>query len=72
MRSIKAALKEGQRFDLDHSLVLPDGSERVVHSLGEPTVDETGKVIRFAGTLQDVTERRRTEEKIRYLASTIA
>jgi diguanylate cyclase (GGDEF)-like protein/PAS domain S-box-containing protein len=65
---IKAALKEGKRFGLDHRIVLADGSERIVHAHGEPTLNETGKVLRFAGTLQDITERRRAEEQIRYLA----
>jgi diguanylate cyclase (GGDEF)-like protein/PAS domain S-box-containing protein len=53
---------------LDHRIVLPDGSERVVHTQGVPAFDDSGKIIRISGTLQDITERRRAEEEIRRLA----
>ncbi|MES2355271.1 MAG: EAL domain-containing protein [Pseudomonadota bacterium] len=67
-QSIADAVKDCTSFGIDHRIVLSDGSERIVHAHGEPTIDETGKVVRLAGTLQDITERRRAEEQIRYLA----
>jgi diguanylate cyclase (GGDEF)-like protein/PAS domain S-box-containing protein len=42
-------------------IVRPDGEVRLVHLHGEPLLDEDGKVRNFVGTIQDVTERVRTE-----------
>jgi len=67
-QSFSDVLKFGKFTALDHRLLRPDGSERVVHAQGEPAFDEAGNVLRLAGTLQDITERRRAEEQIRYLA----
>ncbi|HSJ99396.1 MAG TPA: EAL domain-containing protein, partial [Myxococcota bacterium] len=53
---------------VDHRVVLPDGSERIVHSQAQLVFDEDGRVVGLDGTAQDVTERKRAEEQIRYLA----
>ena len=42
-----------------------DGRQRILHSRGQPVTDATGKVVRVVGTAQDVTERRRTEARLR-------
>jgi PAS domain S-box-containing protein len=55
-----------------HRIVWPDGTVRWVESHGRPERDpETGKVIRLAGTVQDITERRASEEQ-RDLMSLVA
>ncbi|MEQ1762449.1 MAG: PAS domain S-box protein [Pyrinomonadaceae bacterium] len=43
----------------------PDGSIRLIHSLGFVDADEHGNAIRISGTAQDVTEHRRAEEALR-------
>ena len=52
-------------FEFGHRIVHGSGAVRHVHLRGEP-LSEVAR--RFQGTIQDVTEQRRTQEKIRYLA----
>jgi len=54
---IADALQREKLFGLDHRIIRKDGAERIVHALAEVTRDEQGEVIRFAGTVLDVTER---------------
>jgi diguanylate cyclase (GGDEF)-like protein/PAS domain S-box-containing protein len=64
----RRCIEEGTPLHVDHRVVLPDGSERIVHSQAQLVIDEDGAVIGLDGTAQDVTERKRAEEQIRYLA----
>jgi PAS domain S-box-containing protein len=67
-QSVNEALYEGKPYDIDHRIVWPDGSVRVVHEIAEVTFDETGKPIRMVGTVHDITERKRAEEELRDLS----
>ncbi|MFO7807891.1 PAS domain-containing protein [Guyparkeria sp.] len=42
--------------DVVHRIVLPDGRIRHVHELSRPILDDNGQIIRFDGTVQDVTD----------------
>jgi PAS domain S-box-containing protein len=64
-RTVRAALREGRRFQVDHRVIRPDGEERWVLGLGEVQLDDEGRPVRVTGTAQDVTERRRAEEALR-------
>ena len=59
--AVARALDRGKPYQVDHGIVLPDGSVRVVHEQAETTFDDGGKPIRMLGTVQDVTERAQTE-----------
>jgi PAS domain S-box-containing protein len=59
------ALGGGEPYDLEHRIFRPDGSERVVHCQAEVRFDRSGEAVRVVGTVQDITERRRTEEELR-------
>jgi GGDEF domain-containing protein len=52
----------------DLPLTLPDGRQRVVHIEAEPEFSEQGAVSGYTGILQDVTDRRQAEDRIRQLA----
>jgi len=52
----------------DLPLILPDGRQRVVHIEAEPEFNEQGGVNGYTGILQDVTDRRQAEDRIRQLA----
>jgi len=52
----------------DLPLTLPDGRQRVVHVEAEPEFNEQGGVSGYTGILQDVTDRRQAEDRIRQLA----
>lgn len=64
---VRQAIREGTRFGLDHRIVSESGEERVVHTQAETIVDETGPRL-LIGTTQDVTDRKRAEAQIRFLA----
>ncbi len=51
-------------YGIEHRVVRPDHSERIVHERGEVTFDDGGRPIRMIGTVQDITERKRAEELI--------
>lgn len=59
--ALQAVLRGQGHFDLDHRIVLPDGSQRIVHEQGEVTFDGAGKPIRAVGTVHDITERKLAE-----------
>jgi PAS domain S-box-containing protein len=61
----------GNPYSIDHKIILTDGEERVVHEQGEVTFDENNSPIRMTGTVQDITERKKAEEKIQALASAV-
>ena len=61
----------GEPFNIDHRIVLADGTERVVHAQGEVIFVEKNSPIRMRGTVQDITERKKTEEKIQALLNAV-
>jgi diguanylate cyclase (GGDEF)-like protein/PAS domain S-box-containing protein len=63
-----AALRERQPFSLDHSIVRPDGSERVVNVRVEAVVGASGSVERLIGTLHDITQRKQLEDRLVFQA----
>ncbi|OAI14380.1 hypothetical protein A1359_11205 [Methylomonas lenta] len=54
-------------YVIDHRIVLPEGSVRVVHEVGEVHVGETGQALRMIGSVQDVTELRQAESELKRL-----
>lgn len=77
MRCVEKAM-QGQGYDMEHRILLPDGDMRVVHEIGEAEFDDTGKPVkmlgtvhehsvkpvRMRGTVHDITERKRDEDKL--------
>jgi PAS domain S-box-containing protein len=59
------ALRTHGPYVCDHRAILPDGTERMMHGLGEVVVDEQGHPIKIIGTTQDVTEAERAEAALR-------
>ncbi|MFY9317088.1 MAG: EAL domain-containing protein, partial [Burkholderiales bacterium] len=52
--------------EVEHRIVRPDGELRWVRVGSFPVLDASGAPYRIAGTLEDVTERRKREEKLLY------
>ncbi|MDF1554607.1 MAG: EAL domain-containing protein [Deferrisomatales bacterium] len=65
---IDATLRGGDPFSTDHRITRSDGAERIVYQQAEVSRDEAGDVVRLVGTIQDITERKRAEDQIRFLA----
>jgi PAS domain S-box-containing protein len=63
--AVKRALeKPGAGYGIDHRVIRPDGSERIVQERGEVMFDRQGRPRRMIGTVHDVTERKKLEREI--------
>ncbi len=62
-----AAMDAGVDYEMDYRIVRPDGQVREVHSKVRAVRDESGRMLRLVGTMQDVTVR---EALLRDLART--
>ena len=68
------ALRANDHFhempDMTYRIVRPDGSLRWIHSRESPVKDADGKIVRVAGIVEDITERKRVElaldERLRF------
>jgi len=63
--AVEIALKSGTPFELDLEMLRPDGSRRWLIARGEPLRDARGNITALRGTVQDITERRRSEKALR-------
>ncbi len=52
-------------YHIQHRVVRPDGSVRLVEEIGDVMRDDTGNPIRMIGTVQDITERHKMETALR-------
>ena len=67
-KTLAEAVRGQKGWDLEHRILTPGGELRFVHHQGVVDIDPLTGERRVLGTLQDVTERRANEEKIRKLA----
>jgi len=59
-------IKSGISFSNEYKIIrINDGAERWVHGTGEIVYDKQGNPIRMYGAIQDITERKKAEEKLR-------
>ncbi len=65
MRHINNGIENGEPWDIEHRLLLKDGSIKTIRAIGEPVVDESGNIAELIGTVQDITEGKKTEEALR-------
>ena len=67
--TVSAALRDSRPYDLNHRILRPDGTERIVRELAEFQFEEgTGRPLRMIGTVMDITEQSRAEAALRELA----
>lgn len=71
-RAIQAAINQGEGYHITVRLVRPDGSIRYADTRCEVELDDRGNVIRLLGTVQDITERKKAEEKIEFQAKLLS
>jgi len=65
LQHIMRGITHGEDWDIEHRLVLGDGTERTVHAVGQTITDRTGKTAELVGTVQDITEHKQAEEALR-------
>jgi putative nucleotidyltransferase with HDIG domain/PAS domain S-box-containing protein len=66
-QSVNAALAEQKPYSIDHRVVLPDSSVRIVHEEAEVTRDGEGRPVQMSGTVHDITERKKAEKDLHEL-----
>jgi predicted signal transduction protein with EAL and GGDEF domain/DNA-binding NarL/FixJ family response regulator len=62
-------IKHSSVLARDVTVTLLDGRRRIVHVEAEPEFNEHGNLIGYTGIVQDVTDRRVAEDKIKHLAN---
>jgi PAS domain S-box-containing protein len=70
--SFQDSLTNGAPLDIDYRVIWPDGTVRVLHSVGEATSDAGGRPVRMSGVIQDVTAQRTAEAEIGKLSTVVA
>jgi C4-dicarboxylate-specific signal transduction histidine kinase len=61
-RTLERASEDGNDFDQEHRIVMPDGSVKSVRMVAHALSDDSDG-IEFAGAVMDVTERKRADEE---------
>jgi len=68
---VNKAIHENMPYSIDHRIVLPDGTVRIVHEEAEVIFDSNHEAVQMNGTVQDITERKQIEEQFRKLSHAI-
>lgn len=68
-RTLESALDTGDPFEYTHRMYLADRTTmRVFECHGEVTIDDDGAPLRILGTAHDITEKRRVQDRLQFLA----
>jgi PAS domain S-box-containing protein len=70
--SVRKALEEKMNYSIDHRIVLPDRSVRIVHEQAEVEFGPDNTPLKMSGTVQDITERKENEETLRKLSERLS
>jgi diguanylate cyclase (GGDEF)-like protein/PAS domain S-box-containing protein len=68
--SANAKYKKGMsagKYEIEYRIVRPDGSIRWIETRGFPVRDDAGKIVRIAGVAEDITERKKADQKFKDL-----
>ena len=60
---IERAIVEKSDYEVEHRILLPDGTVKYTQTVGHPVLNASRDVVQFVGTMMDVTERKRAEEE---------
>src|SRR6202158_5560389 len=60
---IERAIVEKSDYEVEHRILLPDGTVKYTQTVGHPVLNASGDLVQFVGTMMDVTERKRAEEE---------
>src|SRR5882762_2024097 len=69
MAVLHEVIKHSTVLATDIPATLRDGRQRIVHVEAEPEFNEHGNLTGYSGIVQDVTDRRMAEDRIRHLAN---
>lgn len=68
-RAIGHAMEQGESYLLEHRIVRPDGQECYVVSQGKAQRQDPVQAVKVRNVVQDITERKHSEERIFHLAN---
>ena len=63
--AVSEALINRRPYNINHRIILSDGTERIVHEMAEVIFNKDGKAVRMVGTVQDITEQKKLEDQLR-------
>jgi PAS domain S-box-containing protein len=69
-RAIEHASQDGKNFDIEHRLVMPDGSVKYLRVVAHAERDASSE-LEFVGAVMDVTVAKEAEDKIRLIINTV-
>jgi len=69
LRLLQGVVQHSSVLATDVSVVLHDRGQRIIHVEAEPEFNEHGHSVGYMGIVQDVTDRRVAEDRIRHLAN---
>jgi PAS domain S-box-containing protein len=58
------AVSESTAYELECRIVRPNGAMRSIHAIGHPVFNASGDPVEVVGTVMDVTERKRAEQRL--------
>lgn len=70
--AVQAVLEHNTPYDIEHRIVLPDGSVGHVHERGKVYRDSSGQAIRMLGVVHDITDRKVLEKSKSEFISTVS
>jgi PAS domain S-box-containing protein len=62
---LRKGAEHGNSYEIEHRLLLKDGTSKWVCSIVEPSVNIARQVVKLFGTTQDITERKQSEVRLR-------
>ena len=66
LAAVAEAIKEGKHYSIEHRIILPNGTQRVVLEQAGIIYDKkSGSPLKMVGVTQDITERRVLQEQLR-------
>ncbi|MDJ1499777.1 ATP-binding protein [Xanthocytophaga agilis] len=61
---IAKCMQDHNPYQIEHSIIRPDGERRILMGKGQPVFDEKGNPIKFLGSAADITELRNTTRQL--------
>jgi PAS domain S-box-containing protein len=65
MALMQQGTEQGKNYEIEHRLLLRDGTSKWVYTIVEPSVNIARQVVKLYGTTQDITERKQHEVRLR-------
>jgi PAS domain S-box-containing protein len=65
MALMQRGSEQGANYEIEHRLLLKDGTSKWVYTIVEPSVNIARQVVKLYGTTQDITERKQGEVRLR-------